>query len=106
MDYNPRVGEGDERGRLSFRLFGTEYTLTTKEFGDFLGFQTGPTAITELPLSYYIDRDIDKFWQDLNQTTYASIPRATSGKCRLDRENGAASFGSREPPFWSYQPGW
>ena len=75
MDYNPRVGEGDERGCLSFRLFGTEYTLTIKEFGDLLGFQTGPTAITEFPLSYYMDRDIDKFWQDI--TDRASLDPST-----------------------------
>ncbi|XP_058723398.1 uncharacterized protein LOC131595132 [Vicia villosa] len=75
LDYNPWVGEGDDRGRINFRLFGTEYTLNIKEFGDLLGFQTGPTAITETPLNYFLSRDIDKFWQDI--TDGASLDPST-----------------------------
>ncbi|XP_058762818.1 uncharacterized protein LOC131636188 [Vicia villosa] len=75
LDYNPWVGEGDGRGRINFILFSTEYTLNIKEFGDLLGFQTGPTAITEMPLNYFLSRDIDKLWQDI--TDGASLDPST-----------------------------
>ena len=61
LDYEPYV----DSGYISFRLFGTDYTFNHKEFGDLLGFQTTPDAIPELPLGYFMSRDIDKFWSDI-----------------------------------------
>ena len=48
-----------------FILFGTQYSFTQKEFGDLLGFQTTSDAILELPMGYFMSRDIEKFWSDI-----------------------------------------
>ena len=52
FSYEPYV---DQVGRTTFRLFGTEYAFTSKEFGDLLGFQTTPDAIPELPMGYFMN---------------------------------------------------
>ena len=51
FDFEPYVGQD---GYIIFRLFGTEYSFTQKEFGDLLGFQTTPDAILELPMGYFM----------------------------------------------------
>lgn len=61
LDYEPYVSNEDDRGRISFRMFGTDYSFTQKQFGDLLGFQVGPDVIPELPMKYFMNRDINKF---------------------------------------------
>src|SRR4051812_40315832 len=65
LDYEPYVDNGDAMGYINFRLFGTEYVFNLKQFGNLLGFQTGHDVIPELQLSYYMNKDIDKFWSDI-----------------------------------------
>ena len=62
FEFEPYNGQD---GYLTFRLFGIEYCFTQREFGDLLGFQTTPDAIPELPVGYFMTRDIEKFWRDI-----------------------------------------
>ena len=63
LEYEPYVGTREDRGRISFRMFGAEYAFTLRQFGDLLGFETALTAIPELPLGYFMSSDIDRFWR-------------------------------------------
>lgn len=46
-------------------MFGIEYTFNHKEFDELLGFQCGIDVMPEIPLGYFIQDEIDKFWNDI-----------------------------------------
>jgi hypothetical protein len=50
---------------LTSSCLGAEYTFNHKHFGDFLGFQTAYDASSELPMSYFLSRDVEMFWSDI-----------------------------------------
>ena len=65
LNYEPYIGRGFQRGHINFRMFGIEYTFNHKEFVDLLGFQCGLDAMPELPVGYFMQDEIDKFWSDI-----------------------------------------
>lgn len=65
LSYEPCIGIGSQRGYINFRLFGIEYTFNHKEFSELLSFQCGLDAMLEIPLGYFMQDEIDKFWSDI-----------------------------------------
>jgi hypothetical protein len=63
--YRPYVGHASDGGYINFRLFGAEYTFNHKRFSDLLGFHTAYDASSELPMSYFLSQDVEKFWSDI-----------------------------------------
>jgi hypothetical protein len=61
--YDPYSGPD---GHVVFRLFGTEYSFSQKEFGDLLGFQTTPDAILETSMGDFLSREVEKFWSNIS----------------------------------------
>lgn len=65
LSYEPYIGIGSHRGYINFRLFGIEYTFNHKEFVELLGFQCGLDTMPGIPLGYFMQDEIDKFWSGI-----------------------------------------
>jgi hypothetical protein len=65
LTYEPYVGHTSDGGYINFRLFGTKYTFNHKHFCDLLGFQTAYDASSELPMIYFLSRDVENIWSDI-----------------------------------------
>ena len=63
FNYDPYSGPD---GYVAFRLFGIEYSFSQKEFGDLLGFQTTPDAISETSIGYFLVKEVEKFYSDIS----------------------------------------
>lgn len=65
--YNPEHGYILNKGLISFRMFGIDFTYNRRDLADLLGFPSGPFVFTTRQEELIDDIDLDYFWGSLTR---------------------------------------